>query len=81
MHKINAFFSWFSRPRQQNQVLLIKGSYYYDADRIDATGQFSLNMPLQLRPEPDNEYDRFGFQTTCHKHIYWGIFQGLMPNE
>uniref|UniRef100_Q31EW9 HIRAN domain-containing protein n=1 Tax=Hydrogenovibrio crunogenus (strain DSM 25203 / XCL-2) TaxID=317025 RepID=Q31EW9_HYDCU len=79
MHKINAFFSWFSRPRQQNQVLLIKGSYYYDADRIDATGQFSLNMPLQLRPEPDNEYDANAIQVWVSDNLSQAHLLGYIP--
>jgi len=57
MPKIKALFAFFSQPRQQDQILLIKGSYYYDADHIDASGQLSVKMPLQLCPEPDNEYD------------------------
>jgi len=74
MHKIKALLSWFNQPRQQDQVLLIKGTYYYDADLLDSTGQLSLNMALQLHPEPDNEYDANAIQIwstfpTNHPHL------------
>ncbi|QBZ83744.1 hypothetical protein GHNINEIG_01805 [Hydrogenovibrio crunogenus] len=81
MHKINAFFSWFNQPRQQNQVLLIKGSYYYDADRIDAAGQFTLNMPLQLHLEPDNEYDANAVQIWVADNLLQSHLLGYIPRS
>ncbi|MDG4812279.1 HIRAN domain-containing protein [Hydrogenovibrio sp. 3SP14C1] len=81
MPKIKAFFSFFTQPRQQDQVLLIKGSYYYDADRIDATGQLSINMPLQLCPEPDNEYDANAIQVWVTVPIDQTHLLGYLPRS
>lgn len=64
--------TWFSKwlrwlPKTFREIHLVKGTYYYSADQCESQGKLWAGKPLELRAEPDNEYDKFAVQVWLPK--------------
>lgn len=53
VQKVKAGF----QPQPWTWILPIKGSFYYDADWVEASGWLIAGRPLHLKSEPKNPHD------------------------
>lgn len=56
------FFRPWCQPRRTTHLYPIKGTFYYEADQVEASGRLRIGTALVLQAEPDNAYDPFALQ-------------------